>query len=132
MSYLAVLIGGLIGGCSRYLVSFLIPSIDAFPVAILVVNLGGSLLLGLLYGITASHPMKPWLKAGLGIGVIGSFTTFSAYCVDAAHLLTISLTAAGLYTAASFVGGPILAFTGLRVVAVITHRIPETVQDLSA
>ena len=48
----------------------------------MVVNLFGAILLGCLVGIDARSPMEPDLMAGLTIGFLGGFTTFSTWMVD--------------------------------------------------
>ena len=79
---LAVAIGGVLGtaaatrprhACCRI-------AHDAFPWSTLIVNVVGSLVLGFL--VARVWPIAPdWLRAGLGAGVLGSFTTFSAVAV---------------------------------------------------
>lgn len=76
-------LGGLAAG-ARYLLDAEISrrSDNPFPVGILVVNLLGSFLLGLVAGSTI-HGQALVIVAG---GVIGSFTTFSTWMLDT-HLL---------------------------------------------
>jgi CrcB protein len=76
----AVAIGGFVGTEARYLLGVLFPEIPgAFPWTTLVINVTGSLLLGWLTALWAAGTREPrWLQAGLGPGLIGSFTTFSA------------------------------------------------------
>lgn len=57
---------------------------DAFPVGILVVNVTGSSLLGLLTGM-GSIVAPDWL-AVLGVGLLGGYTTFSTVSVDSVRL----------------------------------------------
>ena len=52
----------------------------------MVVNLIGAILLGWLVGIDARGPMDSDLMAGLTIGFLGGFTTFSTWMVDAVVL----------------------------------------------
>jgi CrcB protein len=117
----AVLAGGLLGSAARIGVSYLIPAAPGrLPVATLMVNLAGSLLLGFYLvrreeTVTAPLSLQFW-----GIGVFGSFTTFSTFSIEVLHLLGggQSATAVG-YIAASVVGGLILALAGLRLGSVI-------------
>jgi len=80
-----------------------------------VVNLVGSLLLGFLVARLWRLPSTPaWLKVGLGTGLLGSFTTFSAVAVnvvDAVSLgnIGVALAVLGL----SLVGGIAAAWAGL-------------------
>jgi len=116
MTIVAVLLGGLIGTGLRLGVDAALPHSDgAFPWSTLLINVIGSFALAFL--VARVWPMAPnWLRGGLGTGLLGSFTTFSALIVS---LLT--LTQAGvpllalLYLAVSLVGGLGAALLGLRL-----------------
>jgi CrcB protein len=116
MNVVAVLIGGILGTGLRLTMDTVIPHNDTtFPWSTLLINLVGSFALGFL--VARVWPTAPtWVRAGLGTGLIGSFTTFSALIVS---LLT--LTQAGipwlalLYLVVSLVGGLAAAFAGLRL-----------------
>ena len=77
---LAVAVGGLIGTGLRLACDLAFPHADGeLPVETLVVNFVGTFALGLARRRPVDAPHDPaWLKAGLGSGVIGSFTTLSA------------------------------------------------------
>lgn len=132
-AYLAVAVGGLIGTGLRLGFDLAFPHADGeLPVETFVVNLFGSFALGWLVGGFWTRPGTPtWLKAGLGPGLIGSFTTLSAVMVS-----LIALTGAGelwlgvLYLFVSVVGGIALAAAGLRIGSIIAHRpMPTEVTD---
>lgn len=116
MTILAVLLGGVVGTGLRLSLDALLPNGDTvFPWATFVINLVGSLALGFL--VARVWPSAaPWLRGGLGTGLLGSFTTFSALIVS---LLT--LTQAGMpllalvYLLLSLLGGLGLALLGLRL-----------------
>ena len=113
MNVVAVLIGGLIGTGLRLGIDALLPhQPDGFPWSTLLVNLAGSFALGLL--VARLWPVAPeWLRTGLGTGLLGSFTTFSAII---ASLFAIDDKAlAVLYVAVSVAGGLVLAALGLRL-----------------
>lgn len=115
-SLLAVVLGGALGTGARLTVDVLLPhGGTAFPVGTFLVNLTGSLILGFL--VARVWPRVPeWLRAGLGPGVLGSFTTFSALAVSAVELTSLgSGPTAVLYVAASVVGGVAAAALGLRL-----------------
>ncbi|HEY0258489.1 MAG TPA: CrcB family protein [Lacisediminihabitans sp.] len=80
----AVAVGGGIGTGIRLGLDTVLPHTDTtFPVSTLLINIVGSFLLGLLVSTLWTRPTIPsWLKAGLGVGTIGSFTTFSALIVS--------------------------------------------------
>lgn len=113
---LAVIVGGLLGTGARFaLDGALVHADDQFPVSTLIVNVLGAFLLG--YLVARVWPTAPtWLRAGLGVGLLGSFTTFSAVAVS-----LVSLGAAGqwmpalAYLAATLVLGLAAAWLGLRL-----------------
>lgn len=94
---------------------------SAFPYPALVVNLIGSFLLGLYLArrqraVTGESSVPFW-----AIGVLGSFTTFSAFSLDVVQLLDSGrLIAAAGYVAVSVVGGIALALVGERLGAVVS------------
>lgn len=81
----AVAVGGFGGTEARYLLGVLLPeSSGVFPWTTLAINVGGSFLLGWLTALWAAGLREPrWLQAGLGPGLLGSFTTFSAVSLAA-------------------------------------------------
>lgn len=132
-SYLAVIVGGLLGTGLRLACDLALPHADdEFPFSTLAVNLVGAFVLGWLVGGLWTRPSTPnWLKAGIGSGVLGSFTTMSAV-LAAVVLLSSAGEAwlAGLYLAVSAAGGLLLAAAGLKVGSLIAHRpMPTTVTD---
>lgn len=132
-AFLAVALGGLIGTGLRLACDLAFPHADGeLPVETLLVNLAGAFALGWLVGGLWTRPSTPtWLKAGLGSGVLGSFTTLSA--VLASVLVLTRGDAAGLaalYLGVSVVGGLALAAAGLRLGSLIAHRpMPTEVTD---
>ncbi|MGI8418264.1 MAG: fluoride efflux transporter FluC [Nakamurella sp.] len=73
-----VAVGGAIGSVARYVLAQLWSS----PWAIVVINVVGSLLLGLLMGVVSHGSSNPLLRPFVGVGVLGGFTTFSTAMVD--------------------------------------------------
>ena len=96
MTIVAVLLGGLVGTGLRLGLDALLPHADdAFPWSTLLINVVGSFALGAL--VARVWPIAPhWLKAGLGAGLLGSFTTFSALAVS-----LVTLADAGEWRAAA-------------------------------
>ncbi len=82
----ALLVGGGLGAAARYLMDGAIMRgrAGAFPVGILMVNVLGSFLLGLLTGLGPT--VAPAWASILGIGALGGFTTFSTVSVETALL----------------------------------------------
>lgn len=116
MTLLAVVVGGLVGTGLRLGIDALLPHGDAgFPVSTLLINVAGSFVLGML--VSRVWPVAPeWLRFGLGTGVLGSFTTFSAL-VASMVLLVVSDAPliALLYCVLSLAGGIGAALLGLRL-----------------
>ncbi len=85
---LFVLAGGGIGSLLRYGVSGAFSKSGAnFPLGTLLVNLSGSFLIGLLWGISEKAVFHPNWKMFIFAGVLGGFTTFSAYGLESFNLL---------------------------------------------
>lgn len=119
--------GGAVGTGLRLTIDLLLPHADdALPISTLVANVVGAFALGLLVG--RLWPTAPvWLRAGLGAGLLGSFTTFSAVAVA-----VVALSSAGewmlaaTYLAATLALGLAAAALGLR----LGHRRPHAPIDL--
>lgn len=114
---LAVAIGGALGAVSRYALSSLINELTARPsiLGTLIVNLTGSLLLGLLLGYAEERAELPevWRVAG-GAGFIGAYTTFSTLMFESVDRLEQGEAVFVLaYLAGSIVAGLALAYSGL-------------------
>ena len=113
---LAVFAGGLVGTSLRLTLDLALPhGPTEFPFSTLIINLVGAFVLAVL--VARLWPVAPaWARAGLGTGVLGSFTTFSALTVA---IVTLSNDGrwmlALLYLAVSMVGGLAAAWLGLHV-----------------
>lgn len=85
---LLLLAGGGIGTVSRHLISTHAHSLylGIFPLGTLIVNVIGSFVIGLLWGLFDSENMSDGLKAFLFIGILGGFTTFSSYAIESYNL----------------------------------------------
>lgn len=87
---IAVLIGGAIGSVSRFLLSSFINEIlpKNFPWGILFVNIIGSLAIGILSGaLVGRFALSAAWRAGIFIGFLGGFTTFSSFSLDTVSLM---------------------------------------------
>ncbi len=81
---IAVAIGGALGSLARYALGLWARGYaTVFPLATLMVNVLGGFVMGLLAALMAARPeFPPWLRAGLMTGVLGGFTTFSAFSLE--------------------------------------------------
>ncbi len=86
---LLVGVGGFLGAISRLGMSYLIRqySQHPFPLATLIINILGSVAIGLFFEFFKHHPLLPTLTLFLVIGFLGSFTTFSAFSFETVELL---------------------------------------------
>jgi CrcB protein len=84
----AVAAGGVLGACARYGASLAWPTVPgAFPWTTFWINVTGCTLMGVLMVlITERITAHPLVRPFLGTGVLGGYTTFSTYAVDAQHL----------------------------------------------
>ena len=118
-SYVAL--GGAIGALLRYqtgrwLTWWLGPNtVTAFPWATLTVNVLGSLAMGLLAGYLARHGQggEQW-RLFIGVGVLGGFTTFSAFSLELMLLIERGQAAQGLiYAVVSVLAGLTALYFGM-------------------
>lgn len=84
------MLGGGIGAGTRYLVNAGVARLlgTTFPWGIFVINVTGSILMGLLAGFLAAREFEVVpLRTFLATGILGGYTTFSAFSLDFANLL---------------------------------------------
>jgi fluoride exporter len=86
---LAIGAGSFIGGISRYLLSQFIQTkfLSTFPFATLTVNIIGCFLIGLVFGLTERGNLTQEWRLFLATGLIGGFTTFSAFSNETVGML---------------------------------------------
>jgi len=111
--------GGAIGAGFRYHVGYvaLRQLGAAFPFGTWIVNLLGGLLMGVLAGVVARVPIdgEP-LRLFLGVGVLGGFTTFSAFSLETFNMLSRGDYAiAGAYAVSSVAGSVLMLFLGVAL-----------------
>ncbi|MDP2236299.1 MAG: fluoride efflux transporter CrcB [Bacteroidales bacterium] len=84
-----LIIGGAAGTTARYLVYIFIDKQigHAFPWGTLIVNLTGSFMIGLLWGLFEKINITPSMRLFIFIGILGSFTTFSTFAFDNFNLI---------------------------------------------
>lgn len=116
--FLVIFIGGGVGSMLRHAVNVGAAALFGihFPSGTLAVNVIGSLLMGLLAGWFTFRSDGQLLRLFLTTGVLGGFTTFSAFSLDAALLWERGQTAvAALYTGGSVAAGILSIFAGIRI-----------------
>jgi CrcB protein len=114
-NFLLVMLGGAIGAALRYEVGrTALRRLDpSFPWGTLIVNLAGGLLMGALAGYMYSRsPPDQALWMFVAVGLLGGFTTFSAFSFD----LFAMLEQGRLWTAAAYAVGSVLGALGLLAV----------------
>lgn len=117
MGYLIVFLGAGIGGACRHGVNVLAARLFGmgFPVGTLVINVLGCLLMGLIAGFFAFRGNLPQeARLFLTTGILGGFTTFSAFSLDAALLWERGeVGLAALYVGASVILSLVAVAVGL-------------------
>ena len=116
---LLVALGGAVGASARHLVNIASMRLAgaAFPWGTLAVNLLGCLAMGMLVEVLARRfDASNELRLLLATGVLGGFTTFSAFSLDFAVLWERGAAVSALaYVAASVLGSLAAVFAGLWV-----------------
>lgn len=116
LAYVAV--GGAVGSMARYMLATCVSKYApaAFPFGTLAVNVLGGLLLGLWVGVMAyMMPAKARdFHLLLGVGMLGGFTTFSAFSLDIVLLMERSgLVSAAFYALISVLLSVAALFAGM-------------------
>jgi CrcB protein len=117
ISSLYVALGGAVGSWLRFAAARLIGA-TAFPWATLAVNVAGSFAMGLLAGwlARAGSQGEAW-RLLLGVGMLGGFTTFSAFSLEFAQLMERGAAGPAVaYAAVSLIAGFAGLFAGLHIV----------------
>ena len=113
--------GGFLGAIARYKLGGLVLHMsaqDRFLLSTFVVNVLGCLMVGLLAGMAERYDMfGADARLFLFTGLLGGFTTFSAFGLEAAYLVRRGeLLVAALYAGGSVVLGVAAVFLGLKLV----------------
>ena len=87
---LLVMAGGALGAAGRYHLGRLVFHLGGtgFPMGTLAANLLGGFLMGILAGVLARSNFvdEPW-RLFLGVGLLGGFTTFSAFSLEVMNMI---------------------------------------------
>lgn len=116
-----VAVGGTVGTAAREALSLAFPTqASTFPWTIFAINVVGAFALGLLIESLSragdDSGRRRRVRLLLGTGLLGGFTTYSAFAVDAALLLRAGEAAAGLgYAIATLLVGAVATWLGIAV-----------------
>ncbi|MBC7102440.1 MAG: fluoride efflux transporter CrcB [Parvibaculum sp.] len=112
-SIFAVAVGGAIGATGRYLFNLQMLRLlgPNFPWGTFGVNVTGSFIMGLVAGLFAFRlDLSSEMRSFITTGILGGFTTFSAFSLDAANMIERGQHA----LAAAYIGGSVaLGIAGL-------------------
>ena len=108
---ISVALGGALGAVLRYGIGLTV----VFPLGTLAVNVAGSFVIGLVWVWLAARGLQQWLPFVM-TGLLGGFTTFSAFSLDALRLVEQGrITAAGGYVVASVILSLLACAAGLWI-----------------
>jgi CrcB protein len=113
-SWLLVATGGALGAAARYLLdrAIAVRQNGPFPLGTLVINVSGSMGLGLVLGLAAAHRIPDGVVTWTGTGFLGAYTTFSTFTFETLRLLEDG---AWRYAALNLLLSGPLSFTGALV-----------------
>jgi len=120
--WIGLVVAGAVGAPCRYLLDGLIQdhTAGAVPWGTFVINMSGSLLLGLITGAALYHAFPSTPKIILGTGFCGAYTTFSTWSFESVRLLEEGALREALVNAAlSLVVGVGAAGLGLALAAAV-------------
>jgi CrcB protein len=119
---LYVMVGGAVGSGARYLTGRAMLSLLGadYPFGTLAVNLIGGLLMGVLVGVLARTTASETWRLLLGVGVLGGFTTFSAFSLDVVTMIERGAIGVAFgYVLVSVIGSVAALFAGLSAVRAV-------------
>jgi CrcB protein len=123
MGYLVVFLGGGIGAALRHGINLAVARFvgGGFPYGTLLINVVGSLVMGLIVEYLALKSGLPQrLRLFLTTGLLGGFTTFSSFSLEAALLYERGqMASAAIYVVSSVALGIAALFAGLAIVRVL-------------
>lgn len=114
---LAIGLGGFLGSIARaYAVHFTNKHVSMeFPLGILLVNLIGSFIIGLLFAYFSNYTVSTNLKAFLTTGFLGALTTYSTFAIESYLLFGTSLYLAITNITLNLVGTIVAAGSGFKL-----------------
>ncbi len=123
--FLYAAIGGALGAAARYGVNLTAPKLlgHGFPWATMIVNVSGSFVMGLLITVMAlAWSTSQEMRVFLATGVLGGFTTFSAFSLDFVTLYERKEYGLAFgYAGSSVVMSLVAVFAGLYLARTVFH-----------
>ena len=119
-------LGGFLGSISRYYIGGLIFHVAGsprFPISTLLINVTGCFAIGILSGLAEHfHFFSPQARLFLLTGILGGFTTFSAFGYEAIYLMRIDAKElAFLYVFLSVLLGLVSTWIGIKIITQISN-----------
>jgi CrcB protein len=118
LNLLLVALGGAVGSVGRYVLNDRVRALlgIAWPTGVFAINVAGGFLMGCLVGVLALRggaDQEKW-RVLVGVGVLGGFTTFSAFSLDVALMIERrAYGQAAAYSLGSVVFSVLALFAGL-------------------
>lgn len=127
-------LGGAIGTLARYLLSQAFPESIGFPAGILIINIIGAFALGVFIAYLAARGTRDLrekqIRLFVATGVLGGFTTYSAFATDSAQLMDESrLVATAFYVLATILIGGLCSWVGILAGQAIARDVSEPEGD---
>lgn len=124
-AFLLVALGGALGASARYGTGVLVGHLwrTPFPVATMIVNIVGSLAMGLLVGWLA-RTLPAWqddARLFVAVGLLGGFTTFSAFSLD---VITLFERGEVLAAFGYILGSVVLSVAALFIGLLLVRMVP--------
>ena len=119
---LYVMVGGAVGSGARYLTGSAVTALlgPDYPFGTLTVNIVGGLLMGVLVGVLARNSASETWRLLLAVGVLGGFTTFSAFSLEVVTMIERGAFGVAFgYVLVSVIGSIAALFAGLSAVRAV-------------
>lgn len=111
-------LGGILGAITRYYLGRFIMerSRGVFPLGTWVINITGSFLLGMLTFLHLQQYIPEWIWLSVGIGYLGSYTTFSTFGYETIQLIEKKNTLKAIsYVLTTVIFGVLSAWLGMML-----------------